>query len=192
VKRRPPPQGGLPPEIIAALPPVISPGGPWGTPPPYRPPTAAQAAALEAVYARLAEDLAAAGDSCRACGRCCRFKPDGIVLFASSLEMAHLVSRAGPPRPGTFIPSAPATGAWCCPYQEGNLCTARDSRTLGCRTHFCEEPGRSVGKGLHSDALYAIRRIALTEGGTWWYGPARVCLAAWADGWAAADAPRRP
>ncbi|MBE3070735.1 MAG: hypothetical protein IMZ66_10920, partial [Planctomycetes bacterium] len=91
MKRRPPPQGGLPPEIIAALPPVISPGGPWGTPPPYRPPTAAQAAALEAVYARLAEDLAAAGDSCRACGRCCRFKPDGIVLFASSLEMAHLV-----------------------------------------------------------------------------------------------------
>ena len=183
MKRRPPPPGGLPPEIAAALPPVISPGGPWGTPPAYRPPTAEQAAALADVYARLDAALAADSDCCRACGQCCRFKPDGIVLFASALEMAYLVSRVGLPRPGTFVAGPPTASPWCCPYQDGNLCGAREGRTLGCRTHFCREPGRTRGKGLHADALYEIRRIALVRGAQgWWYGPARVCLAAWVGG----------
>jgi len=159
--------------------------GVWGPPPPYRPPTPDTQAALTDACARLDAALASAAHTsrmahtCRACGRCCRFTEGGIVLFASALEMAGLVAAAGPPRADTFISGGPVNSAWRCPYQEGDLCTARAARPLGCRTHFCDPDAGQEGRALHADALDEIRRIARRHDYPWWYGPARVCLAAW-------------
>ncbi len=153
--------------------------GVWGPPPPYQPPTPEQQAALAGVYARLDAALASAADTCRACGRCCRFTEGGIVLFASALEMAGLVAAAGLPRGVTFVSGGPVNSAWCCPYQEGDRCSARAARTLGCRTHFCDPDAGQEGRALHADALDEVRRIARRHDYPWWYGPARVCLAAW-------------
>ena len=153
--------------------------GVWGPPPAYRGPAPEAQTALAGVYARLDAALAPAADACRACGQCCRFTEGGIVLFASALELAHLVATAGMPRAGTFVAGGPVNSAWSCPYQEGNLCTGRAARPLGCRTYFCDSQAGAEGRALHADSLNAVRRIAADGQYPWWYGPARLCLAAW-------------
>ena len=158
---------------------AVSPSGIWGPPPAYHPPTPDQHAALTGVYGRLDAALGSAADACRACGRCCRFTEGGIVLFASALELAHLVATAGMPCAVTFVSGGAVNSAWSCPYQKGNLCTAREARPLGCRTHFCDPGAGALGRRLHVGALDEIRRIAHEHGYAWWYGPARLCLAAW-------------
>jgi Fe-S-cluster containining protein len=178
---------------------------PWGDPPPFWPPAPADRAALTDVYRRVEAALSDFSDACRRCGKCCRFEPAGIILFASALEMAHLVSEAGPP-PVACHGNAPLRGhapadfgthghaaarghatplldvPWRCPYQEGDLCAAREGRLLGCRTYFCDATARAVGERIHDDALREIRQIAHAAGHRWWYGPAQVCLAAWNSG----------
>ena len=162
---------------------------PWGDPPPFWPPAPADRAALTDVYRRVEAVLGDFPDACRRCGKCCRFEPGGIILFASALEMGHLVSDAGPP-PAGWHGRAPLRGhatplldvAWRCPYQEGDLCAAREGRLLGCRAHFCDVTARAVGERIHDDALREIRQIAHAADNRWWYGPARVCLEAWCAG----------
>ncbi|MCX5670313.1 MAG: hypothetical protein NTU94_03190 [Planctomycetota bacterium] len=180
-------------------------GAPWGDPPPFWPPAPVQRGALSDVYRRVDAALGDSAGACRRCGKCCRFEPGGIILFASALELAHLVSDAGPPpagwhgraplrghAPADSAPHGHATarghatplldGAWRCPYQEGDRCTAREGRLLGCRTHFCEAGARAVGERIYADALREIQEIARADRRRWWYGPARMCLAAWCGG----------
>lgn len=64
----------------------------WGAPPPHRPPSAEERAALAEIYRDVDAALAPLGDACRACGRCCRFETGGVVLFASALELACLAT----------------------------------------------------------------------------------------------------
>jgi len=156
-------------------------GGPWGVPPAFRPPSSAEVETLGHVYRGVDEALGREAAACRACGRCCAFQPGGLVLFASALEMAHLVAATDRPPEGRRVAQGPADGAWRCPYQtppgegvDGGLCTAREARPLGCRTYFCEPGAREAGERVHAAALEAIRRIGGAEG---WYGPARVYLA---------------
>ena len=145
--------------------------GPWNSPPVYEPPSAEACAAVAEVYHRVDAVLAPVASACRACGKCCRFEPGGIVLFASAVELAYLVAETPAAR-------APTAGdSWRCPYQRENLCTARGARLLGCRTYFCDAKAREVGEDVYADALREIRRIAAGQG-PWWYGPARVYLEA--------------
>ncbi len=146
---------------------------PWGPPPPYRPPSAAERAALARVYDDVDAALAADSRACRACGKCCRFEPGGIVLFASAMELAYLVSESGRPSARSSSESS-APESWRCPYQDGDRCTARRGRTLGCRTYFCDDAARARGERIHAEALARIKAIAGPE--AWWYGPARTCL----------------
>jgi Fe-S-cluster containining protein len=146
--------------------------------PAFAAPSADLAAAVADLYVRLDVALAPAAASCEACGRCCRFEPGGIVLFASALEVAYLVSVDWPP--ASRVPAGgPSDAAWRCPYQRGDSCGTRAGRTLGCRTHFCREPGGSHAAALHDSLLADLRRIASAADYPWWYGPARLCLAAW-------------
>jgi len=151
---------------------------PWGPPPPHQPLSADQRASIADLYARVDALLADAARTCRACGKCCRFTPGGIVLFASEIELAYLAAEAGPPqaesREGAGAARASPhclsdAAAWTCPYQRGDLCTARAGRLLGCRTYFCDAAARAAGETVHEDALGEIKRIA--AGRTWWYGP---------------------
>jgi hypothetical protein len=149
---------------------------PWGTPPSFAPPSAEAVATVKEIYAEVEASLGPAADACRACGRCCRFRPGGIVLFASSLEMAVLVADAGPPDASRFVVGGPVAGNWVCPYQEGKRCTARPVRALGCRTYFCEASAAARGRAVHADALDRLRAVAREHGHPWWYGPAKAYL----------------
>ena len=158
--------------------------GPWGPPPPFQPPSAGTREAMARLYEEVDASLAPVAAACRACGKCCSFKPEGIVLFASAVELAYLVAEmdgiprsqtrpGGPPLPGHS--TRRIGGPWRCPYQRGNRCAARGARLLGCRTYFCQAEARAGGERLYAGALREIQRIA--EGrGSWWYGPARLYL----------------
>jgi hypothetical protein len=149
---------------------------PWGPPPPFAPPSTEALAALEDVYASVDAALAPVGTACRACGRCCRFRPGGIVLFASSLEMVALVSQPGPPDDADFVPGGAVAGRWTCPHQEGDVCTVRGVRPLGCRTYFCHAQAEAQGRAVHAEFLGRLRAVAREHGYPWWYGPAKVYL----------------
>jgi Fe-S-cluster containining protein len=118
--------------------------GPWGPPPPFQPPSAGTREAMARLYEEVDASLApvaarrrqsgfgASATACRACGKCCRFKPGGIVLFASAAELAYLVAemggspsrvfdmpRACPPCGGPPLPGhACDAGADACPRQQ--------------------------------------------------------------------------
>ncbi|MGB3088160.1 MAG: hypothetical protein WBC53_10640 [Phycisphaerae bacterium] len=150
---------------------------PWGRPSRFRPPHADQAAELARVYARVDEALRPVASSCRACGQCCRFGPATPVLFASTLELAYLVAIAGMPPPERRVVPGPPHAPWQCPYQEGDRCTPREARTLGCRTYFCDLAARVHGERVYAEAVGEIRRIAARRKCGWWYGPARFYFA---------------
>src|SRR5437762_2532036 len=83
---------------------------------------------VRALYARPDASVAADGPRCDASGRCCRFAEYGHTLFVSQLEADVLLS-AAPSFDGPV-------SADRCPFQVGNLCTAREPRPLGCRVYF--------------------------------------------------------
>jgi len=93
---------------------------------------ASSARALAGLYARLDDEIAAAGATCDACGLCCDFQRAGHRLYASTMELALLwsVRPAGADPPPSLQ----------CPYQVEGACTARSRRPLGCRVHFCRPP----------------------------------------------------
>src|SRR5438045_134864 len=82
------------------------------------------------LYKEVDGEVAAAGPVCVASGRCCRFKEYGHVLFLSNLEAETLLAAA----PAYERPVSPDF----CPFQEGNLCTAREPRPLSCRIFYCD------------------------------------------------------
>src|SRR5215468_9154491 len=83
------------------------------------------------LYAEVDREVAAAGPVCVASGRCCRFAEYGHTLFLSQLEADVLLDAAPPFDPATVTPAF-------CPFQKGNLCTAREPRPLGCRVYYCD------------------------------------------------------
>ena len=100
---------------------------------------------LRALYRAVDAALAPWAGACSACGQCCDFATHDHVLYVTELERALLVSRCGPgdgPLP-----------AGRCPYQAGNLCSAREERPLGCRTFFCREPAAAQGKDCYQKFL---------------------------------------
>jgi Fe-S-cluster containining protein len=67
--------------------------------------------------------------TCKACGKCCHFEEMPHRLYASTGEIALLTMDTPPPQSSPLV----------CPYQQGDSCTNRKSRPLGCRTFFCKE-----------------------------------------------------
>lgn len=124
--------------------------------------------AVLAVYAKADEAVAAAGPRCEASGRCCRFAEYGHTLFLSHFE-AELLLESAPPY-------TPPVGREGCPFQVNNLCTARESRPLGCRIYFCDPSYTEIGNRISEDAIAALKRIADDRGVGWRYAPLHVFL----------------
>ena len=86
------------------------------------------------LYAEVDAAVAAAGPVCVASGRCCRFKEYGHTLFVSNLEADVLLASAPPyDRP---------VSADFCPFQKGNLCTAREPRPSAAASTTATPPTR--------------------------------------------------
>jgi hypothetical protein len=115
------------------------------------------------LYRAVDADVAAAGPVCVASGRCCRFKEYGHTLFMSNLEAEVLLAAA----PHFDRP----VSADFCPFQKGNLCTAREPRPLGCRVYYCDPTYQDTGTRISEEYLRRLKRLADEHGVEWHYAP---------------------
>src|SRR5437870_3513834 len=104
------------------------------------------------LYQEVDEAVAAAGPVCVASGRCCRFKEYGHTLFLSNLEADVLLANA----PHYELP----VSSDYCPFQKGNLCTAREPRPLGCRVYYCDPLYQETGKEISERYLKRLKQLA--------------------------------
>lgn len=123
---------------------------------------------VRAVYAEVDALVRAAGPKCDASGRCCRFAEYGHTLFLSELEAEVLLADA----PSFEQPVSPAF----CPFQQGNLCTAREPRPLGCRIYFCDPTYQERSHEITEESLQKLKEIADRHGLGWRYAPLHVFL----------------
>jgi hypothetical protein len=117
---------------------------------------------LLALYRELDAELADLQRGCRACGRCCDFSTHESVLYASRLEREVLTSGGRPPKP--LRPEV-------CPYLLDGKCSARELRTLGCRTHYCEAAAAERGRELYEKYRARVAEISREHGIEWDYRP---------------------
>jgi Fe-S-cluster containining protein len=115
------------------------------------------------LYRQVDAAVARASPVCVASGRCCRFKEHGHVLFLSSLEAEVLLADA----PSHARPVSPDF----CPFQNGNLCTARAVRPLGCRVYYCDPAYQETGNALTEEYHRRLRELAGAHGAAWRYAP---------------------
>src|SRR5262249_39589291 len=133
---------------------------------PERPPAMSETLRRQVLqlYAEVDAEVAAAGPVCVASGRCCRFKEFGHVLFLSNLEADVLLSAAPPYDPAAVTPDF-------CPFQQGNLCTARGPRPLGCRVYYCDPNYQETAHALTEKSLRTLKALAEEAGAGWRYAP---------------------
>ena len=130
--------------------------------------TTLRQAVLE-LYREVDREVAAAGPVCVASGRCCRFKEYGHTLFVSQIEADVLLADAPP------YDSAAVTADFC-PFQKGNLCTAREPRPLACRIYYCDPNYQEKAGELSEKYLRELKRLADEHGAGWRYAPLHVFL----------------
>jgi hypothetical protein len=116
------------------------------------------------LYREVDREVAAAGPVCVASGRCCRFKEHGHVLFVSNLEAEVLLAAAPAYDPASVTPDF-------CPFQRGNLCTAREPRPLGCRVYYCDPNYQETGGRITEAYLRRLKALADAHGVAWRYAP---------------------
>ncbi len=116
------------------------------------------------LYRAVDAEVAAAGPVCVASGRCCRFKEYGHTLFLSNLEAEVLLHDAPPYDPESVT-------ADFCPFQQGNLCTARQPRPLGCRVYFCDPNYQDKSGEITETYLRRLKELALVHDRPWLYAP---------------------
>src|SRR5580692_9792136 len=114
-----------------------------------------------AVYSQVDAAVAAAGPRCDASGRCCRFTEYGHTLFISHFEAEILLENAPP-----FATPVSRDG---CPFQVEGLCTARDSRPLGCRIYFCDPAYEPRMVEITEESIAQLKVIADTHNTGWQY-----------------------
>ena len=120
------------------------------------------------VYAAVDAAVAAENPRCDASGRCCRFAEYGHTLFLSQFEADILLEKA----PGY---SKPVSRDFC-PFQVQGLCTARDSRPLGCRIYFCDPEFQEQQHAITENAVAKLKAIADEFDAGWNYAPLHVML----------------
>ena len=115
------------------------------------------------LYDAVDREVAAAGPVCVASGRCCRFKEYGHVLYLSNLE-ADVLLAGGPPYVRPVTPDY-------CPFQKGNLCTARGPRPLGCRVYYCDPAYQETAGRISETYLRRLKELAEEFQVPWRYAP---------------------
>lgn len=120
--------------------------------------------AVLALYAEADREVAAAGPVCLASGRCCRFAEYGHTLFLSNLEADVLLASAPPYDPDAVTASS-------CPFQKGNLCTAREPRPLGCRVYYCDPNYQEAGADISERYVRKLKDLADARDVPWLYAP---------------------
>ena len=68
-------------------------------------------------------------------------------------------------------PYEPPVSPDFCPFQKGNLCTAREPRPLGCRIYYCDPNYQETGNRITEEALHRLKQLAQDHGLEWHYAP---------------------
>jgi len=118
---------------------------------------------IHELYAEVDRKVAEFGPRCDSSGRCCRFREYGHTLFISMLEADVLLASAP-------AYAKPVTSEFC-PFQDGNLCTAREPRPLGCRIYFCDPTYQETGNEITEYGLRRLKEITNELGLEWRYAP---------------------
>lgn len=118
---------------------------------------------LLTIYDDLSADIAAAAPVCELSGRCCRFKEYGHTLFISRPEAELLLERG--------LPANAAVDEAGCPFQVNGLCTARETRPLGCRVYFCDPKYAGKGEALTEKYIARLKQLHEQTGTAWEYRP---------------------
>ena len=63
-----------------------------------------------------------------------------------------------------------------CPFQKGNLCTAREPRPLGCRVYYCDPAYQGRAAEITEEYLARLKRLADEYGLAWRYAPLQQFL----------------
>ena len=142
--------------MIAPAPPAPPGPGPARDAPPEA------LAELLAIYRDLDQTLASLGVKCRACGRCCDFLRNDYRLYASHIERAIVLARAGRP---ALAPSGE------CGFLSGGRCSAHAWRPLGCRVFFCAPEHKAREQDLCHAFQQRIRAATERHGLPWDYRP---------------------
>jgi Fe-S-cluster containining protein len=121
------------------------------------------------LYREVDREVAAAGPVCVSSGRCCRFKEYDHTLFVSGIEADVLLAAAPPYDPA-------AVTADFCPFQDGNLCTAREPRPLGCRVYYCDPSYTETCHAISEKYLRRLKELANEHGVAWNYAPLHTFL----------------
>lgn len=144
---------------------------------------------LEAIYARVGEQIAQRGPACWASGRCCNFRTTGHLLYVTGLEAAYCVLRARVIRadraPGALPQLAPlglpsidaARARGDCPFLVDNACGVHSIKPLGCRVYFCDRSAQDWQHQLSEAALADIRALHQRHGLEYRYAEWRDQLA---------------
>ena len=132
------------------------------------------AAAIEAVYVMVADQVAARGPACWASGRCCNFAAAGHRLYVTGLEAAYATSRLGRTVSLGQVEAARARGD--CPFLEGTLCGAHGVKPLGCRVYFCDRTAEAWQRELTERGLAMLREVHERFGIEYRYGEWRGVL----------------
>lgn len=120
------------------------------------------------VYAEVDAAIAAAKPRCEASGRCCRFTEYGHTLFLSQFE-ADILLETSPAY------EKPVSRDFC-PFQVQGLCTARESRPLGCRIYFCDPNFQDQQHAITENAVARLKTIADEFECGWNYAPLHTML----------------
>jgi len=116
---------------------------------------------LQQIYAELEQQVAAAAPVCELSGRCCRFEEYGHRLYITQPE-ADLLLEQG-------LPANSEISHAGCPFQQGNLCTARERRPFGCRVYFCDPKYQNLAPVLSEEGIQKLKQLHLSEGIPWNY-----------------------
>jgi Fe-S-cluster containining protein len=116
------------------------------------------------LYREVDGDVAGAGPVCVASGRCCRFKEYGHTLFLSNLEAEVLLHDAPPYDLAAVTPDF-------CPFQQGNLCKARQPRPLACRVYYCDSNYQDTCNAITEKYLHRLKELAVVNNVPWRYAP---------------------
>lgn len=131
------------------------------------------------IYEDLAQDIAQRAPVCDLSGRCCRFKEYGHRLYLSRPE-AELLLEAGLPEGAQIDESG-------CPFQIGQLCTARERRPFGCRVYFCDPSYAGQAEQLTELYLTQLKSLHGSTETPWDYAELSVFLQEWQQSQAASD-----
>jgi Fe-S-cluster containining protein len=134
-------------------------------------------ARLEAIYAMIADQVAARAPVCVASGRCCNFEAYGHRLYVTGLEAAWCVAQLTPEQPSLSRASvAAALERGGCPFQVGTLCGVHPIKPVGCRTYYCDPTADRWHEELTERAHAMVKRLHEHAGAPYRYMEWRAML----------------